>query len=126
MDFESCLALGGIASVLIGTACTLYGIFAAPHFLTYATFEAGHRDVPLQVAISQKYSRPVPPYTLEDVRIAQREADLEMAAAFMRVAAQVDAARAKDLRSTQRWAGVGILLIALGSVAQGGAVLMSA
>lgn len=126
MNFETCLALGGIASVLLGTACTLYGIFAAPQLLTYATFEAGHRDVPLQVAISQKYSRPVPPYTLEDVRIAQREAETEMAAAFMRVAAQVDAARAKDLRSTQRWAGVGILLIALGSVAQGGAVLVSA
>jgi hypothetical protein len=124
MDLEQTLALAGIAAVLIGTASTLYGVFAAPSLLTYAQFEAGHRDAPMRAAISQKYSRPVPPYTAEDVRIAQKEVDLQLADRFMEVAKMVDAARDHDARKTQQWATPGILLITSGSVAQGVAILV--
>jgi hypothetical protein len=125
MALDHVLALAGISTVLLGTVLTLYGIFAAPGFLTYATFEAGNRDVPIRAAISQKYSRPVPPYSLEEVRLAQKDAELELAGRLMEVAEKVDAARGRDLRKTQRWATTGVLLLMLGSVLQGCAVLVS-
>lgn len=123
MQLENALALSGITMVLLGTILTLYGIFAARAFLTYAVFEAGHRDAPTRVAIVEKYSRPVPPYTPEQVRIAQKEAELKLADRLLDVARLVDDDRESDLRKSQRSAAIGVLLITAGSIAQGLAVL---
>src|SRR4051794_37899267 len=98
---EDLLVMLGIGAVLVGTMLTLYGIFAAPSFLTYAVFEAGHRDGPARAAIVEKYSRPVPPYTPEQVRIAQKDAELKLADDLMDVARAVDAARKTDMRKAQ-------------------------
>lgn len=119
------LALAGIAITLLGTAWTLLGVFAPPGWMTSARNEEARRNMALSVARGTKDSYAVPPYAEEEARKARQEADQRLADDLMKVAGQVDADRAKDSRSAQRFASLGLLLVAIGSLLQGAALLKS-
>ena len=123
MNVSQSLAWAGLALSFVGSVWTSIGVLKPSAWVSDPRVQWAREDTIRIVGNARRRGYTAPPYSPEEVAAAVEESQRWERDELEKLSDQVSAAYHRERWITQRWTLLGLLMVALGGVAQGASLI---